>query len=126
MAICWEKAVPLAFHLCCFYFSAVLIVCVPFPFGVQGRIWNSIVSVPDRCLFIYFCYSMITKLATSVHIAHEKAGLSLTCGHTPLKAIRIFHACDVRIEKIHPRVTVWDHEDGFFYPHQTTMIQPMY
>ena len=32
--ICWERAVPLTFHLCCFYFSAVLIVGVPFPFGV--------------------------------------------------------------------------------------------
>ena len=25
-----EKAVPMAFHLCCFYFSAVLTVDVPF------------------------------------------------------------------------------------------------
>ena len=31
---CWERAVPLAFHLFCFYFSAVLIVGVSFPFGV--------------------------------------------------------------------------------------------
>ena len=55
MAICWERAVPLTFHLCCFYFSGVLVVCVPFPFDVQwGRVWHSIVSVPDRCLFIYF------------------------------------------------------------------------
>ena len=34
MAVCWEGAVPLAFHLCCFNFSAVLVVRVPFPFGV--------------------------------------------------------------------------------------------
>ena len=54
MAICWEKAVPLAFHLCCFNFSAVLVVRVAFPFGVMGRMWNSIVWVPDHCLFIYF------------------------------------------------------------------------
>ena len=53
MAICWERAVFLAFHLCCFYFSVVLIVGVPFPFGVESRMWNSIVSVPDRGLFIY-------------------------------------------------------------------------
>ena len=56
MAIFWEKAVPLVFHLCCFYFSAVLIVGVPFPFGVYGRMLNSIVSVPDHCLFIYFVF----------------------------------------------------------------------
>ena len=34
VTICWERAVPLAFHLCCFYFSAVLNLGVPFPFGV--------------------------------------------------------------------------------------------
>ena len=26
----------------------------PFPFGVWGRMWNSIVSVPDHCLITYF------------------------------------------------------------------------
>ena len=59
MAICWERAIPVAFHLCCFYFSAVLIVGVPFPFCVSGKIWNSIVSVPDPCLFIYFASTII-------------------------------------------------------------------
>ena len=39
-----------------FIFSAILVVRVPFPFGVWGRMWNSIVSVPDHCLFIYFAY----------------------------------------------------------------------
>ena len=63
MAICWERAVPLAFHLCCFYFSAVLIVGIPFPFGVYGRLWNSIVSVPDHCLFIYFSLMKVQDLA---------------------------------------------------------------
>ena len=53
MAICWERAVPLAFHLCRFNFSAVLVVCVPFPFGIWGRMWNSIVSVPDLFYFLY-------------------------------------------------------------------------
>ena len=44
----------MAFHLCCFYSSAVLIVGVPFPFGVTGRMWNSIVSVPDHSLCFFF------------------------------------------------------------------------
>ena len=26
---------------------------VPFPVGVWGRMWNSIVPVPDHCLFFY-------------------------------------------------------------------------
>ena len=54
LLFCWERAVPLAFHFCCFYFSAALIVDVPFPFGVEGRMWNSIVSVPDDSHFINF------------------------------------------------------------------------
>ena len=58
MAICWDRAVPLAFHLCSFYFSAVLIVGVQFPFGVLDRMWSSIVSVPDHCLFICFILSL--------------------------------------------------------------------
>ena len=36
MSSCWESAVPLAFDLCCFYFSAILVVGVPFPFGLLG------------------------------------------------------------------------------------------
>ena len=35
---------------CAVLFNTVLIVCVPFPFGVWGRMWNSIVSVPDNCI----------------------------------------------------------------------------
>ena len=33
---------------CVAFLYAVLIVYVPFPFGVWGRVWNSIVSVPDH------------------------------------------------------------------------------
>ena len=52
MAICWERAVPLAGVSR----AVFLILGVPVPFCVQGRMWNSIVSVPDHCLFIYFDY----------------------------------------------------------------------
>ena len=48
------KSCPLGFLLVPFLFSAVLIVCVPLPFGVYGRLWNLIVLVPDHDLFIYF------------------------------------------------------------------------
>ena len=56
MTICWERAVPLAFHLWCFNFSAVLVVRVPFPFGVWGRVWNSIY----RFLIIAFLSTVMT------------------------------------------------------------------
>ena len=62
MVIFWEKAVPVAFHLCCFYFSAVLIVGVPFPFGVWGRMWNTIVSV----LFIAFLSTLLMLVSKLV------------------------------------------------------------
>ena len=37
-----------------FIYSAVLVVRIPFPFGVLGRMWNSIFAVPYHCHFIYF------------------------------------------------------------------------
>ena len=60
-AICWERDVPLAFHLCCFNFNAVLVVRVPFQFGVWDRMWNLIVSVPFYllCSEKLSCHSFI-------------------------------------------------------------------
>ena len=46
-----ERGILLAFCLCCFILGAILIVYVPFPFGVLGRIWNLIVSALDHCFF---------------------------------------------------------------------------
>ena len=37
LVICWESAVPSAFHLCCVHFSAVLIVGVHFPVWCLGQ-----------------------------------------------------------------------------------------
>ena len=39
--------------ICAVLLHAVLNVCVPFPFGVWGRMWYLIVSVPDQCLFVF-------------------------------------------------------------------------
>ena len=58
MTICWERAAPWLFTCGVFIFSAVLVIRVPFPFGVWGKVWNSIVSVPDHCLFIYMVMSV--------------------------------------------------------------------
>ena len=60
MAICWERDVLLAFHLCYFFFfffffGAVFVVRVSFHFGVWDRVWNSIVSVS----FIAFLSALI-------------------------------------------------------------------
>ena len=54
MAVYWDRAVPLVFYLCWVCLSSVLIVCVPFPFGVEGRMWNLILSVPDHCHCLFF------------------------------------------------------------------------
>ena len=53
MAKCREKAVLFAFGSCCSYFMPSKFY-VPFPFGVQGRNFNLIASVPDCCLSVYF------------------------------------------------------------------------
>ena len=55
MAICLERFDLLAFgfsvDFCADLLKAVRLL---FPFGVWGRMLNSIVSVPDHCVSIYF------------------------------------------------------------------------
>ena len=64
---------PWLFTCAFFYqFSAVLIVGFLFPFGVKGRKWNSIVSVPDHWLFIYFSYlTCETKVLGVIQMTHK-------------------------------------------------------
>ena len=42
---------PWLFTCVVFILSAVLVVLVPFPFSVWGRMWNSIVLVADHWRF---------------------------------------------------------------------------
>ena len=53
VGFCWERAVLLVLSYCCSYFMSSEFMC-SFPNGVYDRMSNSIVSVPDRCFFIYF------------------------------------------------------------------------
>ena len=36
-----------------------------FPFGLEGRIWDLIVSVPDHCLSFYFIHIILLKMQHS-------------------------------------------------------------
>ena len=67
MAICWERAVPLSFH-----FSAVLVVRVPFPFGVWDRMWNSIVSDPE----IAFLSTLLNNSKMMKGLRDKRKGIS--------------------------------------------------
>ena len=49
-----------------FLFSAVLVVRVPFPFGVWGRVWNSIVPVPDHAFLSTFRFTLYNYKCTIV------------------------------------------------------------
>ena len=44
VANCWEIA-------CAVLLYVILTVCIPFPFGVCSRMWNSTVSVPEYIAF---------------------------------------------------------------------------
>ena len=55
MAIYWVRLSHQLFTV--LILNAVLVVLVPFPFGVLGGMWNSILSAPDHCLFVYFSQS---------------------------------------------------------------------
>ena len=47
------KNCPLGFSLVLVLFYCRLSCTRPFPIWCLGRVWNSIVSVPDHCLFIF-------------------------------------------------------------------------
>ena len=72
MAICWGRLSS--------WLSACAVYCVPYPFGVWNRIWNSIVSVPDHFLFIYFVNICADMFITVSELAHESQ--SLRCSYT--------------------------------------------
>ena len=55
VTICWESAILLAFLFVLFYDHVIIIVCDHFPFGVRGRMWNSIIPVPGQCLSSTLC-----------------------------------------------------------------------
>ena len=46
---CWEKADLLALLYAMFY-----CVFATFPYGVPGKVWYLIVSIPDLCFLLYF------------------------------------------------------------------------
>ena len=56
MSICWERLSRQLFTV--LILNAALVVLAPLPFGVSGGMWNSIVSAPDHCLFVYFSQSI--------------------------------------------------------------------
>ena len=74
----------MAFPVCCFNYSAVR---VPFPFGVLGRMmWNSIVPIPDHCLFIYILllkYGFtVGRMVGLAYVFKNKMHVRLFCGTT--------------------------------------------
>ena len=85
MANCWERAFPLAFHLCCFYFSAVLIVGpfsrLVFRAGCGIRLnWFLIITFLSTYNLITFCACKNHYKQGSHHVnepGHEKMCLML-------------------------------------------------
>ena len=74
MAVCWERAVPLAFHVCFF-------VLMPSELHVSLShldFFNSIVSVPDHCRFFFFFFfffiyfSIVSEKCTTQAFSHTK------------------------------------------------------
>ena len=64
MAICWECAVPLAFHLCSFCFSAVLV----------GRVLSHL-EFGTGCGILLYRFLIIAFLSTLVLLLSTHIGL---------------------------------------------------
>ena len=50
----WERAVHSVNYACLLWALVKLCVCLSFPFGIEGGMWDVIVLIPDHCLSIYF------------------------------------------------------------------------
>ena len=60
-----ENTPLLGASFCCVILDGVPGVCVPFSFDILGRMWISLISILDDCLFIiYFAFSQISHGAT--------------------------------------------------------------
>ena len=84
-----ESSCPFGFSSC-FNFSAVLVVRLTFPFGVWGRMWNSTVSVPDHCRFIYFSY-----VCKCIHSVSQKSIYSTNYVKGQLMKISIYRGFSI-------------------------------
>ena len=70
MAICWKRTVPLAFYLCCFNFSAVLVVFAPRA-GCGIRLYRFLIiaflsTFHKKCLIYAAVYIIGTRLITTL------------------------------------------------------------
>ena len=61
--------------VCAILLYAILIVYVPFLYGVWGRMWNLTVSVLDHCLFIYLkCRSAPKAICSTLRLGEGWGG----------------------------------------------------
>ena len=77
----------LAWHSACtVLLYAVLIVCVAVPFGVWCSMWNSIVSVSNNCLFIYFSWTIFDFSKCSLRFVRFELDFRMRWNRTALHA----------------------------------------
>ena len=70
-AICCERVVPSAFHMCCFNLKGSLGCACSFSVWCWGGMWNWIASAPDHCLFAYFSQSTQASLMDVLYTVHR-------------------------------------------------------
>ena len=50
----WERGADLACHMFYLFVDVIAVIFTSLPFYVEGRVWDLILSVPDRCSFFRF------------------------------------------------------------------------
>ena len=54
MTSCLGKVVRSVYCVCLLLAFVNFCICPSVPFGIEGRVWDVIVLIPDHCLSIYF------------------------------------------------------------------------
>ena len=52
MNICLERAIHSVYCACLSWAFVKFCVC-PLTFGIEGRMWDVVVLIPDHCLFLF-------------------------------------------------------------------------
>ena len=91
MATCFGKSCSFRFSMRVFYKRLSVCMCASFPHSFEGWVWDLIILVRDRCLFLllsrFSCYGM-ERWMRVLFLAHLSHRLRLSYCYWPVSVVR--------------------------------------
>ena len=84
----WERAVCLVYWACLSWAFIKFCGCPPFPFGIESRMWDGIVLIPDHCHSVYFLLVAVILYLLVAHLLSLSVVLGILCPRKPIDSLR--------------------------------------